>query len=80
MYGALGMGLVMTGMGNDGAAGLQVVHTAGGITLAQDEASCVVYGMPQAAVALGAVRQVEPLDNLANAIRQHVSSTAMADY
>lgn len=49
------MGIIMTGMGDDGARGLKEMHDAGAYTLAQDEESCVVYGMPQEAVKLGAV-------------------------
>lgn len=79
VYGALGMGLIMTGMGNDGAAGLHALHAAGGLTFAQDEASCVVYGMPQAAVLLGAVVCVEPLTNLAHAIWQRVGQPGGKD-
>ena len=64
------IGVILTGMGSDGARGLGLLRAAGGITLAQDEASCVVYGMPQAAVAAGAVGQVAPLLGMADAIRQ----------
>lgn len=52
---------LMTGMGRDGAAGLLAIRQAGGYTLAQSEASCVVYGMPREAVLLGAAQQVVPL-------------------
>jgi two-component system, chemotaxis family, protein-glutamate methylesterase/glutaminase len=68
------IGVIMTGMGDDGSRGLRLLRTRGGHTLAQDEASCVVYGMPQAAVAAGAVVQVEPLAHLAHAILQRVHS------
>lgn len=61
---------LMTGMGRDGAAGLLAIRQAGGYTLAQDEASCVVYGMPREAVLLGAARQVCPLDELGRALAQ----------
>jgi two-component system chemotaxis response regulator CheB len=71
-YGAQAVGVIMTGMGNDGAEGLRKMHTNGALTFAQDEASCVVYGMPQAAVALNAVTRVEPLDRLAQAIVQQM--------
>jgi two-component system, chemotaxis family, protein-glutamate methylesterase/glutaminase len=59
------VGVVLTGMGSDGAAGLLELRRAGGTVLAQDEASCVVPGMPAAAVAAGAVDQVVPLGELA---------------
>jgi two-component system, chemotaxis family, protein-glutamate methylesterase/glutaminase len=59
------VGVILTGMGSDGAAGLLELRRAGGTVLAQDEASCVVPGMPAAAVAAGAVDQVVPLGELA---------------
>jgi two-component system chemotaxis response regulator CheB len=49
------LGVIMTGMGDDGARGLKEMHDAGAFTVAQDEASCVVYGMPKEAVKLGGV-------------------------
>ncbi len=76
VYGKRAMGIILTGMGSDGAEGLRTLHQTGAVTLAQDEASCVVYGMPQAAVALGAVTRVEPLDNLARAVRQYLGLAA----
>ena len=48
------IGLIMTGMGDDGARGLRDMHDAGAVTAAQDEASCVVFGMPNEAIKLGA--------------------------
>jgi two-component system, chemotaxis family, protein-glutamate methylesterase/glutaminase len=63
--GPRGLGVILTGMGSDGAAGLLELRRAGGRTLAQDEASCVVAGMPAAAAAAGAVDEVVPLDRLA---------------
>jgi two-component system chemotaxis response regulator CheB len=74
IYGNQAIGVILTGMGDDGAIGLRTLHDAGGYTLAQDEASCVVYGMPQAAVLAGAVTRVEPLTNLAPYILQKVGS------
>jgi len=59
------MGVIMTGMGDDGARGLKELHEAGGMTLAQDEASCVVYGMPREAVKLGGVERSIPLAGIA---------------
>ncbi|QFU00091.1 Chemotaxis response regulator protein-glutamate methylesterase [Halomonas sp. THAF5a] len=59
------IGVLLTGMGKDGAAGLLEMRQAGAATLAQDEASCVVYGMPREAVALGAASEVLPLDAMA---------------
>jgi two-component system chemotaxis response regulator CheB len=62
------IGVVMTGMGRDGATGLAAVKSAGGITLAQDAATSTIYGMPKAAVDLGVVDQILPLGELAGAI------------
>jgi two-component system chemotaxis response regulator CheB len=55
-------------MGKDGALGLLEVQRAGGATIAQDEASSVVYGMPREAVLLGAADRILPLDQIANAL------------
>jgi two-component system chemotaxis response regulator CheB len=54
-YGSRAMGIILTGMGDDGAKGLKALHDSGGLTVAQDEKSCVVYGMPREAVLQGAV-------------------------
>ncbi|MBS1230787.1 MAG: cheB [Proteobacteria bacterium] len=62
------MGVIMTGMGDDGARGLKEMHDVGAFTLAQDEASCVVYGMPKEAVKHGGVDRSLPLSALAGAI------------
>jgi two-component system chemotaxis response regulator CheB len=59
------VGVLMTGMGNDGARGLLELKQAGAPTMAQDEASCVVFGMPNEAIKLGAAGRVLPLDGLA---------------
>ncbi|MBS1191846.1 MAG: chemotaxis protein CheY [Rhodocyclaceae bacterium] len=62
------LGIIMTGMGDDGARGLKEMHDAGAYTLAQDEASCVVYGMPKEAVKMGGVDRSLPLSALAGAL------------
>jgi two-component system chemotaxis response regulator CheB len=58
------LGIIMTGMGDDGARGLKEMLDAGAHTLAQDEASCVVFGMPKEAIKLGAAQQVMSLDSI----------------
>lgn len=58
----------MTGMGDDGARGLKEMLDAGADTIAQDEASCVVFGMPKEAIRLGAASRILPLDDLPEAI------------
>jgi two-component system chemotaxis response regulator CheB len=62
--GARALGVILTGMGEDGAEGLLAIHAAGGHTLAQDEASSVVYGMPRAAIERGAVDKVLSLSEM----------------
>jgi two-component system chemotaxis response regulator CheB len=59
---------IMTGMGDDGAAGIKELFDVGAHTIAQDEASCVVFGMPQEAIKLGGVRKVVSLEEIAPAI------------
>jgi two-component system chemotaxis response regulator CheB len=63
------VGMILTGMGEDGAGGLLAMREAGAPTLAQDEASCVVYGMPKEAVARGAVDEVVPIHLMADALQ-----------
>lgn len=58
------VGIIMTGMGDDGAAGMLEMHEAGAHTLAQDEESCVVFGMPKEAIARGGVDEIAPLHDL----------------
>ncbi|MBF0356945.1 MAG: chemotaxis-specific protein-glutamate methyltransferase CheB [Alphaproteobacteria bacterium] len=64
-YGSHAIGVVLTGMGDDGAEGLLAMRRAGAYTLAEDHSTAVVYGMPQAAEKLGAVRSLLPLDVIA---------------
>ncbi|WP_285711191.1 chemotaxis-specific protein-glutamate methyltransferase CheB [Erythrobacter oryzae] len=66
--GSRGLGILLTGMGQDGAQGMAQLASIGARTIAQDQASCVVFGMPRAAIELGAAREVLPLDRIASAI------------
>jgi two-component system, chemotaxis family, protein-glutamate methylesterase/glutaminase len=70
--GANALGIIMTGMGDDGAAGLVEMHDAGARTVAQDEQSCVVFGMPKEAIKRGAVDKVVPLSAIAMEILAEV--------
>lgn len=67
------LGVLMTGMGDDGARGLLEMRNAGAATIAQDEASCVVFGMPKEAIAMGAVAKIVPLTAIAGAVARHGS-------
>jgi two-component system chemotaxis response regulator CheB len=64
MYGPLAIGVILTGMGQDGLKGLRKLKTRGGYVVGQDEATCVVYGMPRAAALAGLVDRVAPLDEI----------------
>jgi two-component system chemotaxis response regulator CheB len=66
--GANALGVIMTGMGDDGAAGLMEMRTAGAHTVAQDEESCVVFGMPKEAIKRGGVEKTVPLTAIAREI------------
>lgn len=68
------IGIILTGMGKDGAAGMKEMHDAGAHTFAQDEASCVVFGMPKEAIAHGGVDDIVPLKDMAKAILNHLNS------
>ena len=68
LYGAHLLAVLLTGMGRDGARGLKLIQDGGGRTLAEDETTCVVYGMPKAAAELGGVGSLLPLPALAPAI------------
>lgn len=69
-----GIGVVLSGMGDDGAEGLLALQAAGGWTLAQDEETSAVWGMPQAAWRRGAVQRLLPLDQISGAVRQRLGS------
>lgn len=68
------LGVIMTGMGRDGAAGLLEMKKAGAYTLAQDEASCVVFGMPKEAIKLGGVDKIAPLADIPRALMNFLVS------
>jgi len=72
VFGARATGLIMTGMGSDGAEGLHDIYRSGGMTIAQDAATSTVFGMPRAAVELGAARVVLPLEEIPRALRRAV--------
>jgi two-component system chemotaxis response regulator CheB len=71
--GPAGTGVLLTGMGEDGARGLLRLHRAGGCTFAQDEASSAVFGMPRAAYRMGAVSSLLPLEKIAAAVHRAVA-------
>ena len=71
--GSNAVGVILTGMGKDGAAGMLEMREAGAYNFAQDEASCVVFGMPAAAIALGAAHEIVPLDQITQKILNHLS-------
>jgi len=69
-YGNLAMGIILTGMGCDGAEGMKAIQRRGGLTIGQDEASCVVYGMPRACAEMGLLRRVVPVSQIPAQILQ----------
>ena len=70
------VGVLLTGMGKDGAAGMASIRAQGGLTIAQDERSCAVFGMPRAAIALNAVDEVLPLEAIPDAIIRIFSASS----
>ena len=70
-FGPSVVGVIMTGMGEDGAEGLGAIKAAGGVTLAQSEDTCVVPGMPRAAIVKGYVNRIVPLDAMGNVLITH---------
>jgi len=75
-FGARATGIILTGMGHDGAAGLAAIRAAGGSTLAQDEASSVIFGMNRVAIERGAAQRVLPLSAMAAAMLDQVRGAA----
>jgi two-component system chemotaxis response regulator CheB len=70
-------GVMLTGMGKDGAHGMLEMKHAGAFNVAQDEATCVVFGMPREAIALGAVDQVLPLPSIARSVLDHLGTASV---
>jgi two-component system chemotaxis response regulator CheB len=69
------LGVILTGMGKDGAEGMKHMFDAGAVNIAQDEESCVVFGMPKEAIRTGGVQQVIPLSRIPHAMTAHFSSS-----
>jgi len=69
-YRTLAVGVILTGMGSDGAEGVRAIYQAGGLTIGQDEATCIVYGMPKACAELGVLSRVVPLPEIPALILQ----------
>ena len=67
------LGVILTGMGKDGAVGMLEMHRSGAYTFAQDEESCVVFGMPREAIAMGGVDEVVPLKNMARQVLRRLA-------
>jgi len=74
------VGILLTGMGKDGADGLQAIARAGGITIAQDKATCVVFGMPRQAIELGAAQFVMSLEEVADTLSNGLWTNRMVDH
>jgi two-component system chemotaxis response regulator CheB len=68
VYGPLAVGVVLTGMGSDGTEGLRAIRERGGLTLAESEETCVIFGMPKAAIEAGVIERTLPLDRIAASI------------
>jgi two-component system chemotaxis response regulator CheB len=73
--GSNAIGVILTGMGRDGAAGLLAMRQAGAETYAQDEKTCVVFGMPREAIAIGAAAEVLPIDRIAPQVMRRLART-----
>lgn len=73
------VGVIMTGMGDDGARGMEEMHQAGAFTIAQDEASCVVFGMPNEAIKRNAVDSILPLSRIAAGVLRQVGIHGAGD-
>lgn len=78
-FGSRGVGVIMTGMGDDGAHALGLIKAAGGMTIAQSEQSCVVFGMPKAAIERGHAVRIVDLHSLASTLRAMCSERAASE-
>lgn len=77
VYGKKAIGVILTGMGGDGSSSLGLIKKAGGLTIAQDEKSCVVFGMPKEAIAKGSATVILPLHDIAPAIIKHLTHSTL---
>jgi len=68
IYGGRSLGVILTGMGKDGVQGLQKIKQKGGLSIAEDESTCVVFGMPQVAISMGIVDKIVPIYHVAETI------------
>jgi two-component system, chemotaxis family, protein-glutamate methylesterase/glutaminase len=71
-FGPMAIGVILTGMGNDGARGVQAIRAVGGHSIAQDESTAVIFGMPQEAIKTGAIDQILPIDSIFPAIEKRI--------
>lgn len=72
LYGKSLMGVILTGMGSDGTTGCQLIHETGGYVIAEDESTCVVWGMPRSVFEAGVADEVRPLHDISNAIQRRM--------
>jgi two-component system chemotaxis response regulator CheB len=80
VFRSLSLGVIMTGMGADGAKGMEAIKREGGFNVGQDEATCTVYGMPRSAAEAGVLHRVVPLQQIPEQIMQlaHYKKAARA--
>ena len=79
LYGARAVGVVLTGLGRDGADGLRKIHDAGGIGIAQDRETSTIYGMPNAALQAGGARHVLPVGQIAGTVAEELEQDGGSD-